>query len=746
MAKKEHFELLKKGVEIWNKWRKKYPKENPDLFNVNLSFSNLNEINFRQANLWEANLKKAKLKNADLRLADLCFADISGADLTLTNLKEANLTEADFSWAKLHKAELKKTNLWGANLERADLSYADLSEANLAEANLSHVNLSYADLSGTNLTDANLSHANLLHARFEKAVLNKTVLNNAVIGWCVFGDVDISTLKGLDTARHVGPSTVGIDSLYRSKGNIPMGFLQKAGVPENLIASIAALTTPPMRFFSYYLGYGEQDAEFAKLLHEKLAERGIRTWLEIQHDTKAKTIEQIIRFYDKVILVLSEHSMKDDWMGKLVKAIFDEERKTKKKKLFPLRMDSAIAESSKGWASDLRRSRQVDSFEEWRDSAAFEASLKSFMENMGYKPDANPSSPQPISQKSRSKLNFPETIYKITGENNCPLYELGDKLKLFKQSVVFPEEKPACVILIEDIIDAYIKYQSMDSHSGYSFICSGCTGVIRLAFKKDEKPPSMDTLQDPDSDIESIVRLLSSFSMFQSLDESNIKYLISFLKLKRFEGGEVVLKKGEPGKNLYIIVSGKVEVVGDAGISIAFMGKGEVFGEMSLLSGNPVGATVKVVEPSSILYLNAVDFRKIINKFPSLQMYFTRLLARRLAEIHDVRSEEFASGMVGKLSEIPPSELFQILNMNQKTGTLTLELSRGPANLAFREGSLVQARYDGKEDSDAFYDILKEKEGRFKFIQGLRPDEMELDEIGDFMLLLMEGIRRIDEN
>jgi DNA-binding transcriptional ArsR family regulator len=152
-----------------------------------------------------------------------------------------------------------------------------------------------------------------------------------------------------------------------------------------------------------------------------------------------------------------------------------------------------------------------------------------------------------------------------------------------------------------------------------------------------------------------------------------------------------------------------------------------------------------VAEPTSVLYISNQDLRAFLNESPALQMYFTKLLARRMAEINLARSEEFASGMTGKLSEMPPSELFQTLNMNQKTGVLTLKSARTAAYLSFREGGLVGVKYDELEGKDAFYELLKWKDGRFKFLPGLSPEEMNAPEIGDFMGLLMEGLRKIDE-
>ena len=101
--------------------------------------------------------------------------------------------------------------------------------------------------------------------------------------------------------------------------------------------------------------------------------------------------------------------------------------------------------------------------------------------------------------------------------------------------------------------------------------------------------------------------------------------------------------------------------------------------------------------------------------------------------------------MTGTLLQMPPVELFQTLNYNQKTGTLKLNLSKGPAIVLFRGGTLVQARYGRSNGKQAFFNILRETQGRFQFVPGLTEREMTMPEMGMFMELLMEGLRKLDE-
>jgi len=135
---------------------------------------------------------------------------------------------------------------------------------------------------------------------------------------------------------------------------------------------------------------------------------------------------------------------------------------------------------------------------------------------------------------------------------------------------------------------------------------------------------------------------------------------------------------------------------------------------MSLLSGNPVSAKIKVVENSRIMFMLGNNFRMILNRHPSLQMYFARLLVKRLARSNVEISKQLSSGMAGNLSEITPAELFQTLNMTQKTGVIDLNLSKGKARVWFREGELVKAEYHNMIGEDAFFEILNQNRGSFK--------------------------------
>jgi CRP/FNR family transcriptional regulator, cyclic AMP receptor protein len=337
-------------------------------------------------------------------------------------------------------------------------------------------------------------------------------------------------------------------------------------------------------------------------------------------------------------------------------------------------------------------------------------------------------------------MNNTKAKIKVTGWDECPLYWMGDTFILKGNALIPPDDKPTCILLAQDISLVTIKSEMLEDKVGIRFECRGCGGKIFARYS-----PNEDTDHELPKEYTNVISQLSKVPFFESLGYNRVKDILSLLKLRKVEEDEVIIAKGDPGENLYIIVSGGVQVVDGNGVELAELGDGEIFGEMSLVSGDPVAATIKVVKPTTILYMNSIDFKKIIHRFPSLQMYISCLLARRLAHNNILWSENLAAGMAGKLNEISPSGLFQILNLNQKTGVLQLFLHNKNATVLFKNGEVIDSKIDDLSGKDAFFALLKESEGRYQFDQGLSDDDNKKPVIQKFMGLLMEGLQIIDE-
>ena len=354
-------------------------------------------------------------------------------------------------------------------------------------------------------------------------------------------------------------------------------------------------------------------------------------------------------------------------------------------------------------------------------------------------------------------MQFRSGVFIITEERHCPLYNVGEELLVDEGVLKLPAAKPTCLTLTKDLIElasedvAYERYLQ-GSRKKTKFECGGCTGIIRFEFKKEKEFSTIQMKLLAASERREKLKAISQFAgllrrieIFQPLSDDDLLDLATLLIFKDYNWGFPILQKGDPASNLFIIIEGRVEVMDEDGVTLAEMGRGEVFGEMSLLSGDRVTTTIMAMEPCQIASLSQKNFRHVLNRFPALQVFFYKLLVSRITTINYQRAEELASGMVGQLADIPPVELCQMINSNQKTGRLKIEVGERKANLLFNEGELVYATYNSKEGREAFYDVLALNEGRFKFVHGLSLREMEMDILGGFMGMLMEGMKRIDD-
>jgi TIR domain/Pentapeptide repeats (8 copies) len=373
MDRDEAIKLLKggeEGIDEWNQRRE--------------ALEGIPELN--RADLSGALLSGALLSGADLRQANLRGANLNGADLSGANLNMANL----------YAANLSKTDLRGANLRLADLSGADLDGANLDGANLYGANLYAANLSETDLSGANFSGASLSGANFKEAYCYSTL----------FADVDLSVATGLDSVKHGRPSAIAIDTLIRSKGNIPEVFLRGCGVPEYVIVNRFEILgeLQPIQFYSCFISYSHKDEEFAELLHNGLQDKGVRCW-HAPHDLPigAKirpAIDSSIRVYDKFLLVLSEHSVNSQWVEQEVETALRREREQNAAVLFPVRLDDAVFSVNGGWPALVTNTRNIGDFRKWKEHDMFQETLARLLRDLksvastGVHPPISPETPR----------------------------------------------------------------------------------------------------------------------------------------------------------------------------------------------------------------------------------------------------------------------------------------------------------------------------------------------------------------
>ena len=331
MANEEQLAILRQGVEVWNKWRKENPNIEIELTSANLSDLNLSEIDFIRANISGVNF--------------------SGTDLT--------------------GADLMDTKVWNANLDNASLSGAIIFGA---------------DFIGTSFVN--------------------TDFTGAILGVTVFGDIDLSQTKGLEEVQHLTPSIISGDTIQKSKGKIPEIFLRGCGLSD-IDIEYAKLAKPGLdpeqvtdityrihqlyvgqgiNYYSCFISYNNKDEDFTKHLHDDLQDNGVRCWFAPEDmkigDQIRPRIDQEIRLRDKLLVILSENAVRSEWVGDEVEAALEEESKSNRLVLFPIRLDDTVMSTRDDWAAKIKRRRHIGDFSNWKDKASYQKAFERLLRDL----------------------------------------------------------------------------------------------------------------------------------------------------------------------------------------------------------------------------------------------------------------------------------------------------------------------------------------------------------------------------
>lgn len=347
-----------------------------------------------------------------------------------------------------------------------------------------------------------------------------------------------------------------------------------------------------------------------------------------------------------------------------------------------------------------------------------------------------------------------KAFFEITEEINCPLYKKGERMVLTDKTFSCPEGKEVCLILVRDMTQLLFTLISEKGSGGSAapsriLSCSGCTGLIKfrqvdtIGAAKEEKIENIEARID--SAMQAIHGRVISSSFLQSIPQEKVTPVLKKFQEVAVKAQTILIRQGEPNPNLYLVMAGSFAIENN-GERIAVITEGEIFGEMSYLGAGEAVATVRALEDSLVLAVTAEDFSHLLNSATSVQVFMAKLLAGRLQQINAARARDFESCMSGKIDDVVPAELFQVFHMHQKTGVLAMSLAHGEARVSFREGCIINASYCDKKNEHAIFDMLAEKKGHYRFNTGLTAKEMKAAEIGDFMALLMEGVKRVDED
>jgi CRP/FNR family transcriptional regulator, cyclic AMP receptor protein len=344
---------------------------------------------------------------------------------------------------------------------------------------------------------------------------------------------------------------------------------------------------------------------------------------------------------------------------------------------------------------------------------------------------------------------------------NCPIpFKPGDRMYFTMPGIGKEESDAICALAVPDLIPVIQRMEkagdnkSKASEIGRSNFCTACkaqNAFVEFEIVRGAPPTSAgDTGSIADPGFLDILKSLKTFKLFEPLPTSSLIRVLPCVKKKVVVDGEKVMEKGHRGDHLYLLAGGQVEVVQtDAnGVDtvIATLGQGEVFGEMSLLTGEPIAATIRSKGDAQFLTIEKHDFERLLAANPALNLFFTRLLAERLKNTSKRFINEIEKGVLGYFSMIGPCELMQALEATARTGTLIAKEGDKSVEMYLDQGHIHRIMPAGKTTKDpeeAFYDFLTWRQGTFRFEPGDKTEERTF--FKETTALLLEGMRRVDE-
>ncbi len=249
---------------------------------------------------------------------------------------------------------------------------------------------------------------------------------------------------------------------------------------------------------------------------------------------------------------------------------------------------------------------------------------------------------------------------------------------------------------------------------------------------------------------------LRSSDLFENQPEEVLKAVLLQGQLEQYGPGDVVFGQGDEGRRLYIVKSGALEVLAipsDAAdpIPVAYLGPGEVLGELALLTGSPRSASARVPERAELFTVDKPVFLDLMKTLPAFARNLCLVLAKRL-EATTLKVPRGSKQLQGNLRFFDLATVIQTLIGSHQTGTLVVTQEGGKskariAEIFFFKGNIAKAKVRHLTGDDAVFQLFQSPlEGEFSFTgRQVQEEEVQADITMPAISLLMESVRLQDE-
>jgi hypothetical protein len=139
-------------------------------------------------------------------------------------------------------------------------------------------------------------------------------------------------------------------------------------------------------YYSCFISYSWEDKDFARRLYDDLSDVGVPSWLDAKDiklgDPWEEVIAKAIQAHDKLLLVLSQSSIRSQWVREEVRNGLRLERERHRTFIFPIRLDDAIFVSHGDPDIDRLKERQIGDFRRWHDKTAYRRAFSQLVRDL----------------------------------------------------------------------------------------------------------------------------------------------------------------------------------------------------------------------------------------------------------------------------------------------------------------------------------------------------------------------------
>jgi len=152
-----------------------------------------------------------------------------------------------------------------------------------------------------------------------------------------------------------------------------------------------------------------------------------------------------------------------------------------------------------------------------------------------------------------------------------------------------------------------------------------------------------------------VLKILKQVPFLKGLSGKDIKHILSIAQERRCKAGEMIFAKEDTGNQFFIVKTGRVKIFTSVGTekkkTFAFLKKGGVFGEMSLLGGKVRSASAQAVDPTELLVISRRNFKELILENADFTLKLMHTLVKRLNSANKMIESMLFHNILGRLAE-----------------------------------------------------------------------------------------------